>query len=66
VSERAKEILHYVWLVALWAFLMWFGMGAIDLVEKRDPAASYTLGIYVLVASSAVVAFLHLHWKSRG
>jgi hypothetical protein len=66
MSQRAKEILHYVWLIALWAFLMWYGMTAIDLVERRDPSASYTLGIYVFVACSAVVAILHWHWKSRG
>jgi hypothetical protein len=62
VSPRAKEITRNVVLFAVWAFLMWFGLTAIDLAQEGNSAGTEVLIAYVVVASFVGVALLHHIW----
>ena len=54
-----REVIQVFALLALWAFLMWLGLTAID---RGD---TWLLGVYVFVASSAVSGFIGWKWGER-
>jgi hypothetical protein len=58
-----REVVQGIALLALWVFLMWLGLTAID--NAIDNGDTWPLGIYVFVASSAVVGFIGRIWGKR-
>jgi hypothetical protein len=61
VSPRAKNIDNAA-LIAVWVFLAWFGLIAIDLARECNPAGIEPFIVYVLIASFVGVALIHRMW----
>jgi hypothetical protein len=62
VSPRAKNIAYNAALIAVWVFLVWFGLIAIDLARECNPAGIAPFIVYVLIASFVGVALIHRMW----
>ena len=56
-SDRTKEIARQIGLIAVWVFLIWLGLTAID---RGD---DWLLGVYVFIAATALAGIMAKVWK---
>jgi hypothetical protein len=62
VSPHAKNIAYNAALIAVWVFLVWFELIAIDLAREGNQAGIEPFIVYVLIASFAGAALIHRMW----
>jgi len=62
VSPRANNIAYNAALIAVWVFLVWFGLIAIDLAREGNSTGTEGLIVYVVIAAFAGVALIHQIW----
>jgi hypothetical protein len=56
-DKRSKEIIREIGALAAWIFFLWLGF---DAISRAD---TWALGIYVLVASTALAGAVAGFWR---